>query len=1076
MKFYLTLGLIAICSVLRAQTLRITTQTINGVTKTDSLWYTDQEYVNHVFGNLNFQQVTTNFLLDRSSNQFDPLAFDGKDSDNFTVKSSAHSSAIYNAFYYSALDTGAAYAPTHPKQVAGAIQAIWDQGQVPIGLINHSYNSIRPDAASLGLFTTNADTTVLYDNVNRTLSPYRRHRLFSALPYFKDGKYSSSGDVVFNIFPADINVTDTIAGQIQIDFGDGLGFVNVNGGMIKTIFYSTSGIKTIKVRQGGLEAVCEFEFTKEELFYNLKPLPYPPEESNNIAKSLNKNASPGTIAEVDMSCDNTFDKPILIIEGFNIDREFTSKSLIQTINGKGLRDQLSALGYDFVTVRFTNNKASIIENAHALQLLIADINTIKAGDNKLNIIGLSMGGLIAKYCLKDMEDKSLVHNVANYFSYDAPHQGAYIPLGLQYLLTEGPSALSQFGRNPQVADLVSKLQSEAGFQLLQQHVNGVGNNGRNAFAAAYASKGYPVQCHNYGIANGRGDGVGLGYPDGAQMINLKASKVEFINLFTHQQELYATSSNDNTISYMRNSGVATWIFASKGVYKYKSRITFDGELSHESVPGSVVPFAGIYGQQLKATFEAQKNPKLDVEFSDFGRQLTTFVPTASALDLNNQNYGQNGHYYSQNPYYNLVANQATQLSKTPFDDIIYSASGNHGHLEMTAEISDFIFKKIYGSPMPTTCAGICAPIAEFSGLSNLCNVTDPTVTFNNMPSGVIVNWVMPNGLQIQSGQGTNSIKINHAPTGTYSGGYVTLLRPGCPSASYSFTVEFTEPSLVAGATDLCGTGVYSIPNLPNGATVTWELTGTAAEITENHNSYVVLNGLEYGQAKLKATVVSSCGTHVVESPNINYGFPYYITLTDVFNDGMGTAQGYLCSDTRANDNYFNTFSYTIPAEANAVTLHYQIYGQAGLVYSNEVTVTGSGTQRLPDSLPNGTYTLDVWISGGACNISTEMSEVEIIYQSCNPAKIAIYPNPASSEIKISSTGGVNATARSMSSDNQGFSVKLFSDKGSMVKEAKTDWQNPQEILLQVSDLKNGTYFLHVFKGKDVIKKQIIISH
>ncbi|MBB6237545.1 hypothetical protein HDC90_002167 [Pedobacter sp. AK013] len=46
----------------------------------------------------------------------------------------------------------------------------------------------------------------------------------------------------------------------------------------------------------------------------------------------------------------------------------------------------------------------------------------------------------------------------------------------------------------------------------------------------------------------------------------------------------------------------------------------------------------------------------------------------------------------------------------------------------------------------------------------------------------------------------------------------------------------------------------------------------------------------------------------------------------------------------------------------------------------------------------------------------------------------------------------------------------------MVKEAKTDWQNPQEILLHVSDLKNGTYFLHVFKGKDVIKKQIIISH
>jgi hypothetical protein len=1075
MKYFLTLSLIAIGFFLHAQTLRITTQTANGVTKTDSLWYTDQEYVNHVFGNLNFQDVTTKFLIDKSPNKFEAAAYDGKNNDDFTIRSTAHSSAVYSTFYYAALDTGAAYAPRHPRQLATLIQTMWNQRQVPIGLINHSYNSIRPDAATLGLFTTNADSTVLYDNVNRAISPYQKHRLFAALPYFKDGKYSSNGDIAFNILPSFMNVTDTISGQLQIDFGDGLGYVNVSANIIKTVYYSTSGTKTLKVRQGGLEAISEFEFTKEELFYNLKPLPYPSEGPNANAKTANRLGSPGTITEVDMSCDNTFDKPVLIIEGFAIDRDFTSKSLIDIINATGLRDQLSTLGYDFVTVRFTNNKASIIDNAHALQQLIVDINSIKAGTNKLNIIGLSMGGLIAKYCLKDMEDHSLNHNVANYFSYDAPHQGAYIPLGLQHLLTQGPSALAQFGTNPQVVDLVSKLQSDAGFQLLQLHVNGVENNGRNTFASAYAAKGYPAQCNNYGIANGRGDGVGLGYPDGAQLIDLKAGKVVVVNLFTHQQELYATSVNNSTISYMRNSGVGTWVFASKGVYKFKSRITFDGELSHESVPGSAVPFTAIYGAQLKATFEAQKHPTLDVLYSDFGRLNSTFVPTVSALDLNNQNYGQNGHYYSQNPYYNLVANDATILSKTPFKEIIYSQGNSQGHLDMDQRITAFIFERIYGSPMPNTCAGICAPVADFTGLINVCNVIDPTVTFTNMPSGVVVNWVMPNGLQVLSGQGTNSIRINHAPTGTYTGGYVSLSRPGCPSASYGFTVQFTEPSAVSGPTDLCGTAQYTVPNLPAGATVTWELIGTAAEITENHNSYVVLTGLEYGQVKLKATVVSSCGTHVVESPDINYGFPYYITLTNVFNDGMGTSQGYLCSDTRANDNYFNTFSYTIPAGAPQVTLHYQIYGENGLVYSNEVQVNGSGTQILPNSLPNGTYTLDAWISGGPCNVSTEMAEVEIIYQSCNPSKIAVYPNPANTEVKISSAGD-NNTIAARSSQNGGFEVKLFNDRGNVVREGKTGGMNTGEIILQVSDLKNGTYFLHVFKDKRVTKQQIIISH
>ncbi|TCC88649.1 T9SS type A sorting domain-containing protein [Pedobacter frigiditerrae] len=1066
MKYSLILGLIVLSLCVHAQTLRVNSSTSNGVTKTDSLWYTHQEYLGHVFGNLNFAEVTSNFLIDRAPGKLSTTAHDGKNSNDSTIRSTLHAMGIYTNFYYAALDTNGSYAPQHPQSLATAINDNWAINQIPILLINHSYHSIRSDAASLGLFTTNVDTTILYDNTTRTISPYQKHRLFAGMPFFKGRDFASNGDVVFNILPTTMLVTDTIAGQIQIDFGDGNGYVNVTANTLKSIYYSSSGPKIINIKQGGLESTSGFNFIKNELFFNMQPFPTPSEEAN---RTLNRLGGSGTIVEreIGSSCDNTFDKPIIVVEGFNIEEALDARQLLNSLNPNGLVTQLRALGYDFVTVRFTNNTASIFDNAQALRQVIEDVNTEKAGSNKINIIGLSMGGLITKYCLKDMEDNSIAHNVENFFSYDAPHQGAYIPLGIQHLLFDASKALSQVKYDPNVMTLTAQLNSDAGTQLLQQHRNGVTVNGRNTFANTYAAKGYPTQCNNYGIANGRADGVGLGYPDAAQLLDFRAETYYLFRVYNHKQELYSTSVNNSTISYLRSSGFATSIFGPKGIYKVSSRVKFDGELSHETVPGSTAPFIDEYETNLLASFRGSA----DIWSQFIDRQISTFVPTASALDLNNQNYGANGFYFSQNPYYNLTTD-SNPLSKTPFDDISYPSTSEE-HLLMSPRVTNFVFEKIYGSPIPSTCAGICAATAEFSGLVNVCNVANPEITFTNMPSGVIVNWVLPSGLSVLSGQGTNSIRINHAATGTYTGGYVTLSRPGCPTASYGFTVQFTEPTSISGPAQLCTNSTYNIPNLPNGAVVTWEVIGSSAEITENYNDHVVLSGVDNGQVKLKATVVSSCGTHIIESPYINNGWPYYVTLTDIYNDGMGTSQGYLCSDAWSFDNYHNTFSYIIPSGSGTVTLHYQIYGSSGLVYSNDVTVTG--TQILPNNLANGTYTLDVWISGGPCNLSTELSEVEIIYQSCDLSKISVYPNPANSELNISFSSEAKHMDISRAT-KQSFSVKLFNEKGRLVKEGRTYPANNREIRLQVADLPNGTYFLHVFEGKKVTKRQIIVAH
>ena len=48
------------------------------------------------------------------------------------------------------------------------------------------------------------------------------------------------------------------------------------------------------------------------------------------------------------------------------------------------------------------------------------------------VVGESMGGLIARYALRTMEEDNEDHDTRLYVSLDSPHRGANIPLGVQY--------------------------------------------------------------------------------------------------------------------------------------------------------------------------------------------------------------------------------------------------------------------------------------------------------------------------------------------------------------------------------------------------------------------------------------------------------------------------------------------------------------------------------------------------------------------------------------------------------------------------------------------------------------------
>ncbi|KHJ36618.1 protease 1 [Pedobacter glucosidilyticus] len=290
--------------------------------------------------------------------------------------------------------------------------------------------------------------------------------------------------------------------------------------------------------------------------------------------------------------------------------------------------------------------------------------------------------------------------------------------------------------------------------------------------------------------------------------------------------------------------------------------------------------------------------------------------------------------------------------------------------------------------------------------------------------------------------------------------------------------------LIQGPSQFCDSAIYSIPNLPSGTSISWSIEGYGAEIVSSSGNQVTVVGDYYGEFRVKANVTSTCGTFVTKSNLIVFGFPYTVGITQVSNDGMGTSWGELCSNSPNYDNYYNTLSYTVQSNISTpasypLTLNYVFYDENGDPHGATSTSisSGTGSVNLPNLSP-GFYSLQVWLSGGPCNTSSEWTEEWIEYTSCgNFTRLITFPNP-SNETLIISYKGDESFAKTNSLKNTASEEKhllLFDDKG---KEVKKDMMKAGDTKLEwdIKNLPSGRYFLHINEGKEVIKKQIIIKH
>ena len=382
--------------------------------------------------------------------------------------------------------------------------------------------------------------------------------------------------------------------------------------------------------------------------------------------------------------DGVLDKPIFILDGFDPGDSRDISVLFNSFNNAATTDniinELRDDGYDLIIVNFpsyisTSDGTTPIDggadfiqrNAYTLISLLQLINSIPTKTDENVVIGPSMGGLITRYALRYMEQNSIPNETRLYISFDAPHLGANIPIGIQYIfnyLANGPLPQAAFQSG------LDDLNSPAAKQMLVDHylahvgLDGLTQTGsnlpmgapnfRDAFQTELDAMGFPQTVRNVAMINGSGLGATSGNP-GANVINHTFNITPFsININLN----FAPAASLTNIATNVNFG-----FGSYNANAESPEYT-DGV---DSAPG---------GTTNLNTLDDGSNATLTEFVTNLNETAYCFIPTVSSLALS-----------GTNDWYTLP-NNTTPFANTYIPDV------NEEHVMLTNENVAFALSEI----------------------------------------------------------------------------------------------------------------------------------------------------------------------------------------------------------------------------------------------------------------------------------------------------------------------------------------------------------------------------------------------
>jgi hypothetical protein len=355
-------------------------------------------------------------------------------------------------------------------------------------------------------------------------------------------------------------------------------------------------------------------------------------------------------------------RPVIMADGFNsgpssIGFSWTGLEL----GGYRMISELRRRGRDVIILGFAERSASILDNARAAEEAIFRAIAQRRGDAPLAVGGFSMGGLVTRYALANLEFKRMDHQTAVYWSYDSPHRGAWIPISLQ--------AFAHYARDID-GSFSNQINSPAAQQLLWRHIpewNAVPEESklRTEFRTALERVGgWPQRPRLIGVANGVGTGSGTGLPPGAVAMQGNGLAIT-------PTRLYIQSPGDDALVADLRILIPLYPLEARDHVRTRALPEIDG------APGGTLEGFGILADALNGL------PPIMGTAATAPIPSHCFVPAVSAVAIRDLDT-------NDNLYANIDELPAADSELDEFK----CASQNEEHTKITEELCTWIFDRL----------------------------------------------------------------------------------------------------------------------------------------------------------------------------------------------------------------------------------------------------------------------------------------------------------------------------------------------------------------------------------------------
>lgn len=931
-------------------------------------------------------------------------------------------------------------------------------GAVSIATLLVRYHRFTDDAGTAGLVTVG--NRQLYDAPNRPRSPYEQRTLVTLSPL---ASKIATRSPVFS-FPTQLRFTNAAPAitALEFDAGEGQGFRAAAWDQPLGATYPANGTYTLRFRLSCADG--SVLLSQARLDINQPPAArYQPTGSANVVTRpssalftdtrsyapanpfLPIYAATGTVtvAYADGNTTGTIRKPLIVIEGYDPSKALRAKGvngirdydynafafgrvfggiLIDYSNRNAgdrflFNDQLHEVGqYDLIFLNFDNGTDFIQRNALLAERLIQWVNDTKQplnGVRQQNIVmGMSMGGLVARYALRDMEKRQAAgqaafsHDTRLYVSHEAPHQGANVPLGIQYMVKGLAAKNLGFGLtfadlSPELGGFASLLNEPATQQLLLYQTDATGTDLHNNWLNEYIyTMGYPTQCRNVATSGGSECGRPQGFAPYAELLNIQGSGLldEPYNGYANAGILALSTAVGLALTPFVGpaalfAGVAAGFALGVGNFEAKADFVvnalpnqqtqriYHGKLTickdilfgvfstclvkysedknsaaymlpYDNAPGGIYDIDEVSGGLVGQIGTALPLPIARV----FVQPKFCFVPTTSALDIG-------GGIAALGPQdltasYSSVSPPTGALA-TPFANFVTASRENLSHILWNGLNSKWAFQEMQGAPQVFNCQAFCQTLPTVVGNASVC--ASETFSLSGPVPGASIQW----------------------------------------RASPSYLV-----TSASGA----------------GPTFVATTTGSSGVLT------------------LTATVTSECGMFSVER-RVYVGAPEYPNVLQLEPlDG--------CNNLAAAFQISN-------------------YNPADFAYT--LTTTG-GLRKFGGIRSDGTFTIKAGSTGGSVLVTATntcggtTSQTDIVLEGCGAYAYTLSPNPAADEVQVQETGP-EPTAK-----NGGISsVRVYDGYGRLRLERPG--HGARALRLPLRELPDGLYTVHVLRGNAVVSRQ-----